>query len=75
MMPGGTDAKRRCSHLATCELFPRFSLSGALKVWQTFYCEGSFEACARYKGALAGRSPAPNLLPNGRVLDLKILGV
>jgi hypothetical protein len=65
----------RCSHIDTCELFPKFGLKGSLKVWQTFYCEGTFEACARYKSSLAGRAPSPNLLPNGRELDLKLLGV
>lgn len=65
----------RCSHADSCELFPKFGLRGALKVWQTFYCEGKFEECARFQLSQAGRSPPPNLLPNGRELDLKLLGV
>lgn len=67
--------KPRCSHIPTCELFPRFGLRSALKVWQTFYCEGSYEACARYRQALTGKPVPPNLLPNGRELDLSTLGV
>jgi len=65
----------RCSHISSCELFPKFGLRGSLKVWQTFYCHGNFEGCARYRSSLAGRPPSPNLLPNGRELDLKLLGV
>ncbi len=65
----------RCPHLSSCELFPRFQKRAALKVWQTFYCEGSFEGCARYKLSLQGRPVAPNLLPNGKELNLAILGV
>jgi hypothetical protein len=66
-------AKRSCSHVSTCELFPKFALKGALKVWQTFYCEGNFESCARYRMALTGRPVPSKLLPNGRELDLTLL--
>jgi hypothetical protein len=67
-----TDPKpaRSCSHIPSCELFPKFALKGALSVWQTFYCHGNFEGCARHKLALAGRPVAAKLLPNGRELDL-----
>ncbi len=64
-----------CPHVSSCELFPKFGLKGSLKVWQTFYCLGSFEACARYRLALEGRPAPPNLLPNGKELDLKLLGI
>lgn len=69
------EARRLCSHVPSCELFPRFGLQGALKVWRTFYCEGNFESCARFRLASSGRPVPPNLLPNGRQLDLKVLGV
>jgi hypothetical protein len=62
--------KRRCSHIPSCELFPKFALRGSLRVWHTFYCEGSFETCARYQLSLRGRVVPPNLLPNGKELDL-----
>lgn len=65
----------RCSHVPTCELFPKFALRGSLRVWQTFYCEGDFSRCARYELALAGKPVLPNLLPNGKTLDLQALGV
>lgn len=68
-------AKPPCPHLATCELFPRFQRRASLKVWQTFYCEGSYASCARYKLALQSFPVSPNLLPNGRELNLALLGV
>lgn len=60
--------------MPTCELFPKFGLKGSLKVWQTFYCLGSFADCARYRLALRGGHAPPNLLPNGKELDLELLG-
>lgn len=62
-----------CSHVRTCELFPKFALRGALKVWTTFYCEGNHESCERFKRSLRGEPVPPNLLPNGKELDLEIL--
>ncbi len=75
MMTARSVHPARCSHLRSCELFPKFALRASLRVWQTFYCEGKFEECARYRLAQEGTRPSPNLLPNGRELDLKALGV
>jgi len=66
-------AKKTCSHLDTCELFPKFAMKAALKVWQSCYCEGQFESCARYKLALQGRPVAQSLLPNGKELAPMLL--
>ncbi len=41
----------------------------ALRVWQSFYCEGAFARCERFKLATAGRSIPDKLLPNGRLQD------
>ena len=41
----------------------------ALRVWQSFYCEGAFTRCERYKLATGGRAIPEKLLPNGRLLD------
>ncbi|HEY6099608.1 MAG TPA: hypothetical protein VIW03_09270 [Anaeromyxobacter sp.] len=65
--------RRACSQIASCELYPKFSLRGALNVWQRFYCEGRFESCARYKLALSGRPAPPHLLPSGHEFDLDVL--
>ncbi len=41
----------------------------ALRVWQSFYCEGAYARCERYKLATAGRQIPEKLLPNGRLQD------
>lgn len=41
----------------------------ALRVWQSFYCEGVFKRCERYKLVEAGMSVPDRLLPNGRLID------
>ncbi len=63
----------RCSHITSCELFPKFAIRGSLKVWVTFFCEASYENCARYRRALSNRPVPVNLLPNGRELDISLL--
>lgn len=42
----------------------------ALRVWQSFYCEGAFARCERHKLLAAGSDVPDRLLPNGRLLDL-----
>jgi hypothetical protein len=37
-------------------------------VWQSFYCEGCFERCERFKLARTGRQVPETLLPNGRLV-------
>jgi hypothetical protein len=64
---------KRCSHVVGCELFPKFSTQGALRVWQTYYCEAQFESCARFKLAAAGRPVPQGLLPNGKMLDAQLI--
>jgi len=44
-------------------------MTAALRVWQSFYCEGCFSRCERYKLATSGRAVPERLLPNGRLLD------
>lgn len=72
-MPVATTPSRQCSHVSTCELFPKFGLRGSLKVWNTFYCQGQFERCERYQRALRGEPVSPCLLPNGKELNLDVL--
>jgi hypothetical protein len=64
--------RRCCSHVSSCELFPKFGMRGSLKVWTAFFCEGHFETCERYKLALQGHPVPANLLPNGKVLNLDL---
>jgi hypothetical protein len=58
-----------CPHIATCALHQSISMREALRVWQSFYCEGAFARCERFKLATAGRAIPEKLLPNGRLQD------
>jgi hypothetical protein len=58
-----------CPHTASCALARNVSMREALRVWQSFYCEGAFARCERYKLATAGRPIPDKLLPNGRLQD------
>ncbi|HEX9053027.1 MAG TPA: hypothetical protein VF841_21035 [Anaeromyxobacter sp.] len=58
-----------CPHIASCALARNISMREALRVWQSFYCEGAFERCERHKLATAGREIPDKLLPNGRLQD------
>lgn len=61
-----------CSHKDSCSLFPIITLSSALKIWQTFYCDGKHETCLRFQRSNKGERVPPNLLPNGKTLDLVV---
>ncbi len=58
-----------CPHLERCSLRQSIGMRAALGVWQSFYCEGSFERCERFKLAGAGLDVPARLLPNGRLLQ------
>ncbi len=58
-----------CPHTPSCALTRNISMQEALRVWQSFYCEGAFARCERYKLAVAGREIPDKLLPNGRLQD------
>jgi hypothetical protein len=57
-----------CPQLRTCNL-ERHVTMNALRVWQSFYCEGCFDRCERLKLARAGAQFPETLLPNGRFLE------
>lgn len=59
-----------CSHKKSCAMFPIISLSSALQIWQTFYCDGDYKNCQRYLRSIAGEPVASTLLPNGKTLEL-----
>jgi hypothetical protein len=58
-----------CPELLDCGLHQSVSMKEALRVWQSFYCEGVFRRCERYKLRATGRSVPEKLLPNGRLVD------
>ena len=59
-----------CPNLQGCPLFPLFRMKASLQVWQVQFCEGRYEGCERYKLSRAGQRVPPNLLPNGKSLDV-----
>lgn len=61
-----------CPKVAGCPLFKQFVMKSSLRIWTTNYCEGTFERCERFKRSSAGQPVAPNLLPNGRLLEAKL---
>lgn len=67
--PAPDIAARRCPNAAHCPLFERFETSPALRVWQRFFCESTFERCSRFGRMQAGESVPPTLLPDGSFLD------
>jgi hypothetical protein len=58
-----------CPELLQCGLHRNISMKEALRVWQSFYCEGAYARCERYKLTAAGVSVPEKLLPNGRLVD------
>jgi hypothetical protein len=61
-----------CSRVPTCPLFRAFSMKSSLRVWQAYYCDGDYERCERWRIFSAGKAVAPNLLPNGRTLEVPV---
>jgi hypothetical protein len=59
-----------CPHFASCALARSISMKEALRVWQSFYCDGVFARCERYKLATGGREVPDRLLPNGRLQEV-----
>jgi hypothetical protein len=66
-----TTTATRCPNTQGCPLFPLFTMKASLGVWQTHYCESAkYESCERYKLRSTGACVPPNLLPNGRTLEV-----
>lgn len=59
-----------CPQHAACGLEKSIGMTAALRVWQSFYCEGCFSRCERFKLASSGRQVPSRLLPNGRLVDV-----
>ncbi len=58
-----------CAHTKKCSLSDCISMGAALRVWQSFYCEGVFERCERFKLVERGHPVPDRLLPNGKILE------
>lgn len=62
-------ATMACPDAGKCGLHKSIGMRAALNVWQSFYCEGCFSRCERFKLSQSGRTVPERLLPNGRLLD------
>lgn len=60
---------KHCPHASNCNLYERFQVTSALKIWQVFYCESRFNECERYVKLGKGESVEPTLLPDGTNLE------
>ncbi|BDG03784.1 hypothetical protein [Anaeromyxobacter oryzae] len=58
-----------CPHLERCGLHHNLAMQAAIRVWRSFYCDGTFARCERFKLVEASADVPPRLLPNGRLLD------
>jgi len=56
-----------CPRRSSCQLANGISMREALGVWQSFYCDGTYARCERFKLAEAGSDVPVRLLPNGRL--------
>jgi hypothetical protein len=63
-------AKQLCPFSNACGLARSIGMEAALHVWESFYCEGSYGRCERYRLHGSGHEVPARLLPNGRLLDL-----
>lgn len=56
-----------CPHASSCELYGKFRLKGALKIWQIRYCDNQdrYPTCQRYILSKTGEPVPASLLPNG----------
>jgi hypothetical protein len=61
-----------CPNEKGCPLFPLFTMKASLSVWQDFYCRRNFAACERLRLSQQGTRVPPNLLPNGKILELAL---
>ncbi len=66
---GAWDTMPSCPFLGACRLHQCISMKEALRVWQSFYCDGIYDRCERFKLADAGAAIPERLLPNGRLQD------
>ena len=63
----GLRSTMSCPRYATCKLANGIAMPEALRVWQSFYCDGMYARCERFKLAEAGSEVPLRLLPNGRL--------
>ena len=61
--------EQHCPNIEGCSLYPLLTLESSLRIWQTMFCRGRFERCARFELARSGQEVPLNLMPNGQRLQ------
>lgn len=61
-----------CPHKNDCPLYGHFGSQSLLAIWKATYCDGKFEQCERFKLSRSGAPVPLNLLPNGKLLNIKM---
>jgi hypothetical protein len=61
-----------CAKVSGCPLFKAFTMKSSLQVWKSYYCEGDFSRCERFKLSSCGKPVGLTLLPNGRTLEVPL---
>jgi hypothetical protein len=59
-----------CPSQDKCSLRKSVGMTAALRVWESFYCDGSHARCERQKLYASDRKVPDRLLPNGRLVDV-----
>lgn len=62
-------ARPLCPYAALCGLDRSIAMEAALRVWESFYCDGAFRRCERFLLRQTGREVPSRLLPNGRLVE------
>ena len=59
-----------CPRQEQCSLRKSVGMTAALRVWESFYCDGMHARCERFKLYACDRKVPDRLLPNGRLVDV-----
>jgi hypothetical protein len=59
-----------CTQSTTCPIVKLFMGKPSLRIWTDRYCDGGFQACARFSLERRGQAVPAWLLPNGRSIDV-----
>jgi len=65
-----SEVPKTCPNVDKCPLFPLFSTTMLLRVFQAEYCEYRYAECARLQSMQRGVKPERELLPDGSLLVL-----
>jgi hypothetical protein len=61
-----------CKRTDVCPLFTVPAMSRALPLWRGRYCDENPDLCQRLRLLESGTRPPTNMLPNGKLMDIRI---